>query len=139
MTALAPCPAAVNVTVELFGEGPGVNFDFATLSFQLPMPGTGVCAPPRLPSAMTRAPANTTAPTNFACLPIIGCSFLQVEARAYRRCGRTSRMSLRLGRWWRSDCVLRGGSPFWYAESDETRPLCGKLGGRLHERGRFRQ
>ena len=44
MTACTPCPAAEKVTVALFGAGPGLYLDFATLRFQVPSPGAGACA-----------------------------------------------------------------------------------------------
>src|SRR5262245_4724080 len=56
-TAFTPSPAAEKVTVALFGAGPGLNFDFARLIVQLPIPGAGVCARTALDSA---APSTLT-------------------------------------------------------------------------------
>src|SRR5262249_12967337 len=40
---LTPCPTASYIAVWLFGGGPGLNFDFARLSFHVPMMAS-VCA-----------------------------------------------------------------------------------------------
>jgi len=37
-------PEGSNLVVMLLGAGPGLNFDFAALSFQVPIPGSVACA-----------------------------------------------------------------------------------------------
>src|SRR5262245_46780024 len=55
-TALTAWPAALKVTVPLFGVGPGEYLDLATLSVQVPRPGTGAWAMPTCAIAMLRTP-----------------------------------------------------------------------------------
>src|SRR5262245_16627729 len=60
------------VTVRLFGGGPGLNFDFARLSFHVPMMGS-VCAKPDSGDKTTRHTARkaTTLPTSIKVLRIL--------------------------------------------------------------------
>src|SRR5262245_53332050 len=59
MVALRPAPAATYTTVELFGAGPGLYFDFATFNFQVPTSGSGVCAKAIVPTSTTADISNT--------------------------------------------------------------------------------